>query len=137
MHAETTRMKLTWKALALGGVLLMTATAFAGCFGSNPPPGPQTVTLNGAGATFPAPLYDRWQAAHTLGVNTSVHINYNGVGSGAGITQITNKTVDFAGSDAPMSSTEFAAASGILHIPSTLGGVVIIYNIPMLGTTEP
>src|SRR3990172_10828424 len=118
------------KPLALGGVVILMATAFAGCFGTPPPPGDQDVTLNGAGATFPAPLYDKWQAAYSTSVNTKVHINYNAVGSGAGITQITAKQVDFGGSDAPLTATEFANAPGIMHIPSTLGAVVIIYNIP-------
>jgi phosphate transport system substrate-binding protein len=112
----------------------MAATAVAGCFGAPPEETPQEVTLNGAGATFPAPLYDQWQATYTTSVNTHVHINYNAVGSGAGITQITANQVDFAGSDAPMNPTEFAAAPGILHIPSTLGAVIPIYNIPSVGS---
>jgi phosphate ABC transporter phosphate-binding protein len=115
---------------ALFGLVVLGATAIAGCLGGNNPPGDADVTLNGAGATFPAPLYDKWQAAYSTNVNAKVHINYNAVGSGAGITQITSRQVDFGGSDAPMSASEFANASGIVHVPTTLGAVVVIYNIP-------
>jgi len=86
--------------------------------------------LNGAGATFPAPLYKEWindyHAAHP-----EVEIDYQAKGSGAGISGITDKTVDFAGSDAPMSKDDLAkAGSGIVEIPSTAGAVAIAYNIP-------
>jgi phosphate transport system substrate-binding protein len=136
MVSEAVPAKFTVKALALGGVVVLMATAFAGCFGApnNPQGTPPTVTLNGAGATFPAPLYDIWQGTYTANVNASIHINYNAVGSGAGITQITNKTVDFGGTDAPMSATEFTAAPGIMHIPTTLGAVIPVYNIPSVGS---
>lgn len=116
--------------LAIAGVVIVTASLFAGCFGSPPPGNDPEVTLNGAGATFPAPLYDKWQGTYTATVNAMTHINYNAVGSGAGITQITARQVDFGGSDAPLSAAEFANASGILHVPTTLGSVVVIYNIP-------
>lgn len=128
MRNEPTSQAMTWKALALGGVVLLTATAFAGCFGGTPPA--TTVTLNGAGATFPAPLYDVWQGSYSATVATNTRINYNAVGSGAGITQITGRQVDFGASDAPMSPTEFGNAAGIMHVPTTLGAVVIVYNNP-------
>src|SRR5882762_6063866 len=117
------------KAFALFGLVALAATALAGCFGGNTP-GEETVTLNGAGATFPAPLYDKWQGTYTASVNSKVRVNYDSVGSGAGITRITAKQVDFGASDAPMSAAEFANASGIMHVPTTLGAVVIVYNIP-------
>jgi phosphate transport system substrate-binding protein len=115
------------RGIALVSVIAVAATTFAGCFGGTPA---DTITLNGAGATFPAPLYDKWQGTYTASVDTNVHINYQSVGSGAGITQITSKQVDFGASDAPMGTTEFANAPGIMHVPSALGAVLVVYNIP-------
>ena len=90
-----------------------------------------TVSLNGAGATFPAPLYTKWfDEYYKL---TGVKINYQAVGSGAGINQITAGTVDFGASDAIMTAdqqTKAEATGGpILHIPMTSGAVAIIYNL--------
>jgi phosphate ABC transporter phosphate-binding protein len=89
--------------------------------------------LNGSGATFPAPLYKQWIADYHA-AHPDVEIDYQAKGSGAGISAITDKTVDFAGSDAPMSAAEIAKASsggtGIVEIPSTAGGVAIAYNLP-------
>ena len=88
--------------------------------------------LQGSGATFPQPLYDRWvgefQKAHP-----DVKIDYQGIGSGGGIKNITQKTVDFAGSDAPLSKSEIQSLGGeanVVEIPSCSGGVVPAYNIP-------
>ena len=87
--------------------------------------------LNGAGATFPAPLYQKWfQEYHAQG---GPEINYQAIGSGGGIKNITAKTVDFGASDAPMSASEMAAAPGVLHIPTVAGAVVMAYNIPGIG----
>jgi phosphate transport system substrate-binding protein len=85
--------------------------------------------LTGAGATFPAPLYTRWFSDYKSGVATGVEVNYQAIGSGGGVKQITEKTVDFGASDAPMSDSELGKAPGIQHIPTTLGAVVITYNI--------
>ncbi len=88
----------------------------------------QSVALSGAGATFPAPLIQKWtEEFYDL---TGVQINYEGIGSGGGIKQHTEKTIDFGASDPPMTEEEFAAAPGTLQIPETIGGVVIVYNIP-------
>ena len=88
------------------------------------------VSLNGAGATFPAPLYKQWIAAYQKS-HTDAQIDYQGKGSGAGISGITDKTIDFAGSDAPMSKKEIAKTGGdIVQIPATAGAVVLAYNIP-------
>jgi phosphate transport system substrate-binding protein len=91
----------------------------------------QAKNLNGAGATFPQPLYTTWFAAYYD--LTGVQINYQGVGSGAGITQITNGTVDFGASDGIMTPEQQAAAEAaggpILHIPMTSGAVAVIYNL--------
>jgi phosphate transport system substrate-binding protein len=91
------------------------------------------VQLTGAGATFPAPLYSKWFNDYNK-AHPEVQINYQSIGSGGGIKQITEKTVDFGASDAPMSDEEMAKAPGIQHIPTVMGAVVIIYNVP--GVTE-
>ncbi|MGH8048895.1 MAG: phosphate ABC transporter substrate-binding protein PstS [Chthoniobacterales bacterium] len=88
------------------------------------------VQLSGAGASFPAPLYQRWASEYNK-ANPDVQINYQSVGSGAGIKQFTAGTVDFAGSDAAMSDAEIAAVSrGAVMIPATAGSIVIAYNLP-------
>jgi phosphate transport system substrate-binding protein len=87
--------------------------------------------LNGAGGTFPEPLYRLWFQAYQQKIG--VKINYAGVGSGAGIRKISNKDVDFGASDAPMTKEQLdAAGGGILHIPTTLGAVSLSYNVPEL-----
>lgn len=91
--------------------------------------------LNGAGATFPQPLYVEWIGAFQS-ANPGVKINYQGVGSGAGIQQLTQQTVDFGASDAFMTAEELTAAetarSGakMLHIPTVFGAIVVAYNLP-------
>lgn len=92
------------------------------------------VSLQGAGATFPYPLYSKWIAEYQK-VNPKVQINYQSIGSGGGIKQTLEQTVDFGATDAPMTDGERAKAkSHIHHIPSTLGAVVITYNVPGVGT---
>ena len=88
--------------------------------------------LTGAGATFPYPLYSKWFDAYAT--KTGVKINYQSIGSGGGIRQLSEQTVDFGASDAPMSDAELAKAKGgpVLHIPTALGAVVVIYNVPQL-----
>ncbi len=89
----------------------------------------QTITLNGAGATFPFPLIDKWAAEYHK-IKPNVQVNYQGIGSGGGIQQHTEKTVHFAASDAPLTEAQAAKAPNTLHIPITIGGVVPIYNLP-------
>jgi phosphate transport system substrate-binding protein len=90
--------------------------------------------LNGAGATFPAPLYSKWFTDYAA--KTGVKINYQPLGSGAGVRQFTEGTVDFDASDAPMSDEEMAKLkSPALHIPTVLGAVVIAYNVPEITKT--
>jgi phosphate transport system substrate-binding protein len=85
--------------------------------------------LLGAGATFPQPLYSKM--FDTYYKEFKVRINYQGVGSGAGIEQLTKKTVDFGATDAPMKDSEMAKAPGaIVHVPITLGAVAVTYNLP-------
>ena len=88
--------------------------------------------LTGAGATFPYPLYSRWVSEYAA--KTGVKINYQQIGSGGGIKQLQEQTVDFGASDAPMSDGEMANAKGgaVLHIPSVVGLVAIAYNLPQL-----
>jgi phosphate transport system substrate-binding protein len=86
--------------------------------------------LQGAGATFPAPLYQRWIAEYTK-ANPDVQINYQGVGSGAGIKQFTQNLVSFGASDAAMTDKEIAAVKqGVVLIPATAGSIVLAYNLP-------
>lgn len=88
------------------------------------------IDLQGAGATFPYPLYSKWVAEYQK-VDAKVRINYQSIGSGGGIRQIIERTVDFGATDAPMKEDELAKLTKpILHLPTTLGAVVVAYNLP-------
>ncbi len=87
------------------------------------------VQLTGAGATFPFPLIDTWRVEYQ-NVRPDVNLNYQSIGSGGGIRQFTEKTVDFGASDAPLSASEREAAPGAVHIPETIGSIVVSYNMP-------
>jgi phosphate transport system substrate-binding protein len=90
------------------------------------------VRLQGAGATFPAPMYQRWVAEYQKS-HPDAKIDYQSIGSGGGIKAFTEKTVEFGASDAPMSKKEMAAAGGsenIIQIPTVAGAVVLAYNLP-------
>jgi phosphate transport system substrate-binding protein len=90
----------------------------------------QTVQINGAGATFPYPIYSKWFSEYNK-VNPRVQINYQSQGSGAGIKQLISRTVFFGATDAPMTPDQMKAASvPVLHLPTVLGAVVPVYNIP-------
>lgn len=92
-------------------------------------------TLTGAGATFPTPIYQRWFTEYAR--THQVQINYQSIGSGGGIRQFSQGTVDFGASDAPMSDSMIAGVNGnVVHIPTVLGAVVVTYNLPSLGTTK-
>ena len=89
----------------------------------------QTVQINGAGATFPYPIYSKWFSEYNK-LHPEVAINYQSIGSGGGIRQMTAQTVFFGATDGPMTNEQqFAAPGPILHLPTVLGGVVPIYNI--------
>jgi len=107
-------------------VILATAAAAALVAGA----AAQTIRINGAGATFPTPIYSKWfDEYHKLHPN--VEINYQSLGSGAGVRQVTAQTVFFGASDGPMSNEQLQAAPGkIFHFPTVLGAVVPVYNIP-------
>jgi phosphate transport system substrate-binding protein len=95
-----------------------------------------TITLNASGATFPAPLYNRWFAEYSK-LHPDVRINYQAVGSGAGIKSFTGGLTDFGASDAAMADAEIAAVKqgGVTLLPMTAGSIVISYNLP--GLTAP
>lgn len=93
----------------------------------------QPITLNGAGATFPFPLYSKWSQVYEA--EKGVRINYQSIGSGGGIRQFIAKTVDFGATDAPMTDDQVRQAGGrVLHIPMVAGAVVPVYNVPGVGT---
>jgi phosphate transport system substrate-binding protein len=90
--------------------------------------------LNGAGATFPYPIYSKWFNEYTK-VDPSVQFNYQSIGSGGGIKQITEQTVDFGASDGPMSDEQLKAAPGhLMHFPTVMGAVVLTYNVKGVAT---
>jgi len=118
------------------GALMLLAVACAKGDGSNSSAASSTASsgggadLTGAGATFPYPIYSKWFSDYANA--TGIKINYQSIGSGGGVRQISEQTVDFGASDGPMSDDELAKAKGgpILHIPTVLGADVITYNVP-------
>ena len=116
--------------LVAGLLAASLALLAAGCSQSDKP-----VQLNGAGASFPYPLYTKWLSEYKK-VKPHVTIDYQSIGSGGGIKGITERTLDFAGSDAPMTDEQLSRAPGaILHIPTVAGAVAVTYNLPELGAT--
>lgn len=114
-----------WKPLAaLAGLALVAGCSSGGGGGS--------VALTGAGATFPYPLYTKWISEYAK-VTPGIAINYQSIGSGGGIRQVTEGTVDFGASDAPMSDEQLLKAKDVLHIPTCLGAVVLAYNVEGVG----
>jgi phosphate transport system substrate-binding protein len=124
--------------------LVLTASALAmiaGCSGGSAPPATERdggaapgggggIQINGAGATFPNPIYSKWFSEYNK-LHPNVRINYQSLGSGAGIRQLTSRTVFFGASDQPMRDEQLQGAPGkILHFPTVLGAVVPIYNLP-------
>jgi phosphate transport system substrate-binding protein len=112
------------------GVLLAAACSSSSSSGGTSGP---ASTINGAGSTFAAPMYQEWAGQYHA--SHSVQINYQAIGSGGGISEFTQGIVDFGATDAPMSSTEQAAAQAgqgslVLHVPMIIGAVTIIYNLP-------
>src|SRR5713101_4651753 len=92
----------------------------------------QTIRINGAGATFPYPIYSKWFSEYNK-LHSNVEINYQSIGSGGGIQQVTKQTVFFGATDGPMNQEQLQLAPGkILHFPTVLGAVVPVYNIPNL-----
>jgi phosphate transport system substrate-binding protein len=118
MHMNRTTT-LAGMGLALGLVGAVTSTAIAD----------GDLLINGAGATFPAPLYSKWFSDYNK-LHPDLKFNYQSIGSGGGIKQITEHTVDFGASDAPLSDEQLAKTPGLLHIPTVMGAVVVTYNLP-------
>ena len=103
---------------------------FGGCLFAGLTNANAQMLINGAGATFPYPIYSKWFDEYAR-VDTSVRFNYQSIGSGGGQKQITERTVDFGASDGPMSDANLAKAPGkLLHIPTVAGADVITYNLP-------
>ena len=108
---------------SISALALVAVTVAAGSASSE-------VLVNGAGATFPYPLYSKWFTEYAK-VDHSVKFNYQSIGSGGGIKQITAQTVDFGASDKFLSDEELKAAPGkLLHLPTVMGAVVVTYNVP-------
>jgi phosphate transport system substrate-binding protein len=90
----------------------------------------KNLLINGAGATFPYPIYSKWFTEYNE-LHPDVRINYQSIGSGGGIRQLTNQTIFFGATDGPMSDDQLKAAPGqVLHFPTVLGAVVPVYNVP-------
>src|SRR5919199_588128 len=116
----------------LAGVLLLLLSTFPiSVFMSlvNNAAAQQRIELNGAGATFPFPLIDIWRVEYQK-IKPEVNINYQSIGRGGGVKQFTENTVDFGASDAPLSSLEMEKAREAVHIPETIGSIIVSYNIP-------
>lgn len=131
------------------GAAIALSVGLASCSGGNPPspnesgagsstpPGSSpmaetgaSVTINGAGASFPAPLYETWAAEYNK-LHPNIKVSYQSVGSGAGVEQFTKKTVDFGASDVAMKDDEIAKVpQGVMMVPMTAGSIVLAYNLP-------
>src|ERR1700730_5780152 len=104
--------------VSLAGVVLLVCGAAA-----------QTIKINGAGATFPYPIYSKWFSDYNK-LHPNGEINYASIGSGGGIRQISAETVFFGATDGPMTNDQLLAAPGrLLHFPTVLGAVVPVYNV--------
>ena len=115
------RVTIAWAVAA-------TLAAIGGCTGTTG----DAVSLTGAGATFPYPVYSKW--LHSFFKATGHQVNYQSIGSGAGVRQFSLGTVDFGATDGPMTDAEVAAVDGkVLHIPTVVGAVVLTWNLPELG----
>ncbi len=111
----------------------MSALILSACTGSRSGSGAE-VRLQGAGASFPNPIYQKWFSEYNK-AHPNLRFDYQSIGSGGGIRQISERTVDFGGSDAPMKDEDLKSAKGeILHIPTVLGADVITYNLPGVST---
>ena len=115
-------MRKMWSILPM----LLLAAAMVG----RPGPADAQMLMNGAGATFPYPIYSKWFEEY-IKVDPEVRFNYQSIGSGGGIRQITERTVDFGASDGPMTDEQLKKAPGeLFHIPTVMGAVVATYNLP-------
>jgi phosphate ABC transporter phosphate-binding protein/phosphate ABC transporter permease protein PstC len=130
MSAKRTRAQIFFTILAGVLILLLLSPFYTGIFmpfGNSI--AQQRIELNGAGATFPFPLIDTWRVEYQK-IKPEININYQSIGSGGGVKQFTEKIVDFGATDAPLSSLEMEKARGAVHIPETIGSIIVSYNIP-------
>jgi phosphate transport system substrate-binding protein len=129
---KTSMIRLALLVLSLFSLLIAAACSGGRGGGAD---GTGAVRLQGAGATFPNPLYQKWLSEYGK-INPNIKIDYQSIGSGGGIKQIQEQTVDFGASDAPMKDEDLKKAqSEILHIPTVLGAVVLTYNLQ--GVSQP
>lgn len=121
--------------IALAAGLVLAACGGGDDAAPSPNAGSGAVDLTGAGATFPYPIYSRWFSEYDQ--QQGIRINYGNLGSGAGIRQLSEQTVDFGATDSPMSAEEMGAARGgpVVHVPTVVGAVVVTYNLP--GVSQP
>lgn len=131
MEERQTTMIVTSPRSLAGSLTLVAAVLLAGCAGEGAG-SRDTTRLTGAGASFPNPIYTRWFDEYHRA--TGVQINYQSIGSGGGVRQFSQGTVDFGATDGPMKDDQIAAIDGnVLHIPTVIGAVVLTYNLPSLG----
>lgn len=138
MRQDASRGALTYRLLLALTLLSMTAVLLTSC-GPKPQavspqhparPGGATIALNGAGATFPYPLYAKWIDAYKT-IKSNVSINYQSIGSGGGIKELQAGTVDFGASDVPLNNDETRRMPApVIHLPMTAGAVALAYNLP-------
>jgi phosphate transport system substrate-binding protein len=137
---------VNWRRGAIAGLAVASVAVAVACGGGGGPavsstPGPivngvavnvgreDKAQITGAGATFPAAIYQAWFDQYHQDVAPGVQINYQSIGSGGGIQQFTERTVEFGASDAPMSDAELEKAADAVHLPTVLGSVVLAYNV--------
>jgi len=116
--------------IAIVAIAIIIGSVAAYVYLSQPSASAPSITLNGAGATFPYPLLNSIITKYSTNVKPNVKINYQSIGSGGGISDLKTKTVDFAASDAPLSASDAAGAPNAVHIPQTIGAVTLAYNLP-------
>ena len=122
-------MKTNYLRIMMFVAAILAINLFTSCGNTGKNSANGKVTITGAGSSFDNPLFSKMFAVYYD--STKTQINYQSVGSGAGISQLTNKTIDFGASDAPMNSKQDSAAvTPVLHIPITAGAVVVSYNLP-------
>jgi phosphate transport system substrate-binding protein len=129
--------KITARRAALAALVSLAAALALSCGGNNNNTANNSgaVRVQGAGATFPNPLYQKWLSEYKK-VNPSASIDYQSVGSGAGVKQFTERTVDFGATDLAMTDDELKKAQGeVVHVPTALGAVVVTYNLA--GVSQP
>lgn len=130
MHIFDRRTAFAWLFAGVLLVSILPATISAKAYAQ------QEITINGAGASFPFPLIDTWRVEYPS-VQPGVSINYQSIGSGGGIAQFTERTVDFGATDAPLNAEKTAALPApAVHVPEAIGSVVAAYNIPGVSEHE-